>query len=138
MYVWCRLARIKVASGSEAAERLLKEILGKADFDLEEYDKAMAAAFNDEYYEVRAASSERQVHTVLGCAHPKPDACSCSACATRTCQHHGTDRAAVWEGVVVLQEDDLDLEEQGMDDDDADELPVLDSLPEIEEVRLAG
>ena len=56
---WCRLARIRVASGSEAAERLLKEILGKADFDLEEYDKAMAAAFDDEYYGVRAASSER-------------------------------------------------------------------------------
>ena len=61
VYAWCRLARIKIASGSEAAERLLKEILGKADFDLEEYDKAMAAAFDDEYYGVRAVSSERPV-----------------------------------------------------------------------------
>ena len=26
--------------------------MGKADFDMEEYDKAMAAAFNDDYYEV--------------------------------------------------------------------------------------
>lgn len=34
------------------AERLLKEIMGKADFDMEEYDKAMAAAFDDQYYEV--------------------------------------------------------------------------------------
>ena len=59
LFPWCRLARIKVASGSEAAERLLKEILGKANFDLEEYDKAMAAAFDNQYYEVRAASGER-------------------------------------------------------------------------------
>ena len=52
----CRLERIKAASGSEIAERLLKEIMGKADFDLEEYDKAMAAAFDDEYYGVTAGS----------------------------------------------------------------------------------
>ena len=39
------------------AERLLKEIMGKADFDMEEYDKAMAAAFDDEYYEVTHACS---------------------------------------------------------------------------------
>ena len=37
---------------------------------------------------------------------------------------------------MVLQEEDLDLEEQG-EDDDADEPPMLDSLPEIEEVRFA-
>ena len=48
----CRLSRIRDASGSEVAERLLKEIMGKADFDMEEYDKAMAAAFNEDYYEV--------------------------------------------------------------------------------------
>ena len=66
VYAWCRLARIKVASGSEAAERLLKEILGKADFDLEEYDKAMAAAFDDEYYGVGAASSERPARHSAG------------------------------------------------------------------------
>ena len=36
---------------------------------------------------------------------------------------------------MVLQEEDVDLEEHGMDDD-ADEPPMLDSLPEIEEVRL--
>jgi hypothetical protein len=36
----------------------------KADFDLEEYDKAMAAAFDDEYYEVTAApvSTPKQRH----------------------------------------------------------------------------
>ena len=37
---------------------------------------------------------------------------------------------------MVLQEEDQDLEEDG-GDDDADEPPMLDSLPEIEEVRLA-
>lgn len=37
------------------AERLLKEIMGKADFDMEEYDRAMAAAFDDTYYEVGAS-----------------------------------------------------------------------------------
>lgn len=47
-----RLARIKDASGSEVANSLLKDILGRADFDIEEYDKAMAAAFDDSYYEV--------------------------------------------------------------------------------------
>ena len=36
----------------------------------------------------------------------------------------------------MLQEEDVDLEEHGMDDD-ADEPLMLDSLPEIEEVRLA-
>ena len=40
----------------------------------------------------------------------------------------------VREEVVIVQEEDLDLQEQDMDDD-ADEPPVLDSLPEIEEVR---
>lgn len=36
----------------------------------------------------------------------------------------------------MLQEEDVDLEEHGMDDD-ADEPLMLDSLPEIEEVGLA-
>ncbi len=47
-----RLARVKDVSGSKTANALLKDILGKADFDMEEYDKAMAAAFDDSYYEV--------------------------------------------------------------------------------------
>ncbi len=62
MLLCCRLSRIKEASGSEVAERLLKDIMGKADFDMEEYDKAMAAAFDDEYYEVLQTLSSLQIH----------------------------------------------------------------------------
>ena len=51
----CRLARIKEVSGNAAAERMLADVLGKADLDLDEYDKAMAAAFDDSYYQVRVA-----------------------------------------------------------------------------------
>ena len=58
----CRLSRIRDASGSEVAERLLKEIMGKADFDMEEYDKAMAAAFNDDYYKVLQAQRPLRPH----------------------------------------------------------------------------
>lgn len=55
----CRLARIKEVSGNAAAERMLADVLGKADLDLDEYDKAMAAAFDDSYYQVRVASLYR-------------------------------------------------------------------------------
>jgi len=40
-------------SGADVANKMLAEMLGKEDFDMEEYDKAMAAAFDDSYYEVR-------------------------------------------------------------------------------------
>ena len=66
MFLCCRLSRIKEASGSEVAERLLKDIMGKADFDMEEYDKAMAAAFDDEYYEVLQTLSSLQIHVAGG------------------------------------------------------------------------
>jgi hypothetical protein len=48
----CSLARVKDVSGSKVANEMLREVLGKADFDMEEYDKAMAAAFDESYYEV--------------------------------------------------------------------------------------
>ena len=51
----CRLARIKEVSGNAAADRMLADVLGKPDLDLDEYDKAMAAAFDDSYYQVRVA-----------------------------------------------------------------------------------
>ena len=61
----CRLSRIREASGSEVAERLLKEIMGTADFDIEEYDRAMAAAFDDTYYEVGASPIQPVIiHTI--------------------------------------------------------------------------
>ena len=34
------------------ANKMLMKVLGKDDFDMEEYDRAMAAAFDDSYYEV--------------------------------------------------------------------------------------
>ena len=51
--MWRRLARIREVSGSDAAERMLAQVLGKADMDLDEYDRAMEAAFGDAYYQAR-------------------------------------------------------------------------------------
>ncbi len=47
-----RLDRIKDASGGTVTNKMLLKMLGKQDFDMEEYDRAMAAAFDDSYYEV--------------------------------------------------------------------------------------
>ncbi|KAK9908790.1 hypothetical protein WJX75_002962 [Coccomyxa subellipsoidea] len=46
-----RLQRIKDASGGAVANKMLIKMLGKEDFDMEEYDRAMAAAFDHSYYE---------------------------------------------------------------------------------------
>ena len=51
---YVRLARIREVSGSQVAERMLAEVLGKGDLDLAEYDRAMEAAFGNSYYEVRS------------------------------------------------------------------------------------
>jgi hypothetical protein len=52
-----RLARIREVSGSAAAERMLAQVLGSADLDLDAYDQAMEAAFGDSYYQVGAPST---------------------------------------------------------------------------------
>ncbi|CAL8460534.1 g63 [Coccomyxa elongata] len=46
-----RLDKIKDVSGGDVANKMLMKVLGKDDFDMEEYDRAMAAAFDDSYYE---------------------------------------------------------------------------------------
>lgn len=45
------------------ANKMLMKVLGKDDFDMEEYDRAMAAAFDDSYYEVGCAPH----HTATNC-----------------------------------------------------------------------
>lgn len=58
-----RLDKIKDVSGGDVANKMLMRVLGKDDFDMEEFDRAMAAAFDDSYYEVGCALS----HTATEC-----------------------------------------------------------------------
>lgn len=48
----CRLQRIKDIAGPSGQDDAALDALMKGDFDPEQYDKQMAAAFGDDYYEV--------------------------------------------------------------------------------------
>ena len=48
----CRLAEVREAAGASAGDAALARMLASGDFDAAEYDRAMNAAFGDEYYEV--------------------------------------------------------------------------------------
>lgn len=48
----CRLTAVKQVAGSKAPAGDLLDALLEGDWDPEEYDKKMAAAFGDDYYEV--------------------------------------------------------------------------------------
>lgn len=49
----CRLQRIKDIAGPSGQDDAALDALMQGDFDPEQYDKQMAAAFGDEYYGVR-------------------------------------------------------------------------------------
>ncbi len=51
----CRLQRIKDIAGPSGQDDAALDALMKGDFDPEQYDKQMAAAFGDEYYGVRSS-----------------------------------------------------------------------------------
>lgn len=48
----CRLQRIKDIAGPSGQDDAALDALMKGDFDPDQYDKQMAAAFGDDYYEV--------------------------------------------------------------------------------------
>lgn len=48
----CRLSKVQRVAGSGAPQQVLLDGLVSGDFDPEEYDRQMAAAFGDKYYEV--------------------------------------------------------------------------------------
>lgn len=51
--VWgCRLAEVREAAGASAGDAALARMLASGDFDAAEYDRAMNAAFGEDYYEV--------------------------------------------------------------------------------------
>lgn len=50
-----RVAEVQEAAGAKADDAALARMLASGDFDAAEYDRAMAAAFNDDYYEARRA-----------------------------------------------------------------------------------
>lgn len=49
----CRLARIREISGQGGQQDAALHALLEGDFDPEDYDQRMTAAFGDDYYEVR-------------------------------------------------------------------------------------
>lgn len=49
----CRLQRIKEIAGPSGQDDAALNALMKGDFDPDQYDKQMAAAFGDDYYEVQ-------------------------------------------------------------------------------------
>ena len=60
----CRLARIREISGQRGQQDEALHALLEGDFDPEDYDERMAAAFGDDYYGVsHTAHSARQLCT---------------------------------------------------------------------------
>jgi len=47
-----RLAEVREAAGAQAGDAALARMLASGDFDAGEYDRAMDAAFGDDYYQV--------------------------------------------------------------------------------------
>ncbi len=47
-----RLAEVQEAAGAQAGDAALARMLESGDFDAAEYDRAMDAAFGDDYYQV--------------------------------------------------------------------------------------
>ena len=60
------------------ADKLLKDILGTGDFDMDEYDKAMAATFDDEYYKVHSCFPECGNLKSQDMAHPVRPMSACA------------------------------------------------------------
>jgi len=52
----CRLQRIRDIAGPSGQDDAALDALMQGDFDPDQYDKQMAAAFGDEYYGVRCSS----------------------------------------------------------------------------------
>ena len=52
----CRLQRIRDIAGPSGQDDAALDALMQGDFDPDQYDKQMAAAFGDEYYGVRCTS----------------------------------------------------------------------------------
>lgn len=52
----CRMTEIQELAGLGTPSEDLLELLSKEDFNEEEYDKAMAKAFDNNYYEVVTAA----------------------------------------------------------------------------------
>lgn len=50
----CRLQRIKEIAGPSGQDDAALDALMEGDFDPDQYDKQMAAAFGDDYYEVQS------------------------------------------------------------------------------------
>ncbi len=50
----CRLQRIKDIAGRSGQDDAALNALVEGDFDPDQYDKQMAAAFGDDYYEVQS------------------------------------------------------------------------------------
>ena len=48
----CRLQKIKDIAGASGQDNAALDALMKGDFDPDEYDKHMEAAFGDDYYQV--------------------------------------------------------------------------------------
>ena len=71
----CRLHQLQGMAGTAAPDEEALNALIEGDFDPEEYDRRMAAAFGDDYYGVSCA-------VLLS-------ACRCAA-SERTLQHHAS------------------------------------------------